>query len=67
MLREYLDEFVIAYLNNIIIYLNMEKKYKEHIKQVLKRLYNENIPITIEKYEFHIKKTDIVGFIIKLK
>ena len=31
----------------------------------MKRLYNKNIPITIEKYKFYIKKTDFIGFIIK--
>ncbi len=55
-----------AYLNNIIIYLNIEKEYKEYIKQVLKRFYDKNIPITMEKCEFYMKKTDFVGFIIKL-
>jgi len=67
VLGEHLDEFVMAYLDNIIIYLNIEEEYKEHVKWVLKRLYNKNIPITVEKYEFYIKKTDFVGFIIKLR
>ena len=56
-----------VYLDNIIVYLNSERKYKKHIKQVLSRLYKENMPITIEKYKFHTKKTNFVGFIIKLK
>ena len=55
-----------AYLNNIIIYLNSKKEHKKHIKQVLKRLYKENMPIIVKKCEFYIKKTDFVGFIIKL-
>jgi len=56
-----------VYLDNIIIYLNTEKEYKEYIKWVLKRLYNKNIPIIIEKYKFHTKKTDFIRFIIKLR
>jgi len=32
MLGEYLNEFIIAYLNNIIIYLESKKEYKEYIK-----------------------------------
>ena len=56
-----------VYLDNIIIYLNSEKEYKEYIKWVLSRLYNKNMPVTIKKYEFHTKKTNFVGFIIKLK
>ena len=67
ILREYLDDFIIAYLNDIIIYLNSEKEYKEYIKQILSRLYKENIPVIIKKCEFHTKKTDFVGFIIKLR
>jgi hypothetical protein len=56
-----------AYLDNIIIYLNSEKEHKEYIKWVLRKLYKENIPITVKKCEFHTKKTDFIGFIIKLK
>ena len=62
-----MDNFVIVYLNDIIIYLNSEKEYKEYIKWVLSRLYKENIPVIIEKCEFYTKKTDFIGFIIKLK
>src|SRR6266702_4594605 len=54
-----------AYLNNIIIYLNIEKEYKKYVKWVLKRLYNENIPITVKKYKFYTKKTNFIKFIIK--
>ena len=54
-----------VYLNNIIIYSNTKKEHKEYIKWVLKRLYDKNIPITVEKCEFYTKKTDFVGFIIK--
>ena len=67
MLGEHLDKFIIAYLDNIIIYSNSKKKYKKYIKWVLKRLYKENMPITVKKYKFYTKKTDFVGFIIKLR
>ena len=56
-----------AYLNNIIIYSDLEEEYKKHVKQVLKTLNKKNIPITIKKCKFHTKKTDFVRFIIELK
>ena len=56
-----------VYLDNIIIYLNSKKEHKEHVEWVLSKLYKENIPVIIKKYKFHTKKTDFVGFIIKLK
>ena len=56
-----------VYLDNIIIYLNSKKEYKEYIKWVLNRLYKENMPVVIKKYKFYTKKTDFVKFIIKLR
>ena len=56
-----------VYLNNIIIYLNSKKEYKEYIKWVLKKLYKKDILVIIKKCKFHTKKTDFIGFIIKLK
>ena len=51
----------------VIRHLNSKKEYKEYIKWVLSRLYKENIPVVIEKCKFHTKKTNFVGFIIKLR
>ena len=56
-----------AYLNNIIIYLNSKQEYKEYIKQVLRKLYKKDMPIIIKKCEFHTRKTNFIGFIIKLR
>jgi len=67
VLGEHLNEFIMAYLNDIIIYSDLEEEYEKHIKWVLERLYNENIPIMIEKCEFYTRKTDFIGFIIKLE
>jgi ribosome-interacting GTPase 1 len=56
-----------AYLNDIIIYLNSVEEHKKHIKWVLKKLYKENMLVAVKKYKFHTRKTDFVGFIIKLR
>jgi aspartate ammonia-lyase len=56
-----------AYLDNIIIYLNSVEEYKEYIKWVLRKLYKKNMPVAVKKCEFYTKKTDFVGFIIKLR
>ena len=67
MLKKHLDEFVIVYLDNIIIYFNSKEEHKKYIKWVLSRLYKENMPITVEKCKFYTKKTNFIEFIIKLK
>ena len=35
MLKEHLDEFIMVYLNNIIIYFKTEKEHYKYIKWVL--------------------------------
>ena len=62
-----MDDFIIVYLDNIIIYLNSKKEHKEYMEWVLSRLYKENMPVVIKKCEFHTKKTNFIGFIIKLE
>jgi hypothetical protein len=56
-----------AYLDNIIIYLNSVEEHKEHIKWVLRKLYKKNILVAVKKCEFYTRKTNFIGFIIKLK
>ena len=45
-----------AYLDNIIIYLNSEEKHKKYIKWVLQRLYNKEILIAIKKMQIPYNK-----------
>ena len=67
MLGEHLDKFIMAYLDNIIIYFNSEKEHFQYIKWVLQRLADKKMLVAIKKYEFYIIKTEFCGFIIKLK
>jgi len=65
VLGEHLDKFIMAYLNNIIIYLDSKEEYRKYVKWVLQRLYNKEILIAIKKCEFYITKINFIGFIIK--
>ena len=67
MLEEYLNKFIITYLDNIIIYFNSKEKHFQYIKQVLQRLADKKMLVAIKKYKFHITKTKFYRFIIKLK
>ena len=67
VLGEHLDEFIIAYLNNIIIYSNSKEEHFKYIKQVLQKLTDKKILVAIKKYKFYITKTEFYKFIIKLK
>ena len=67
MLGEYLDKFIIVYLDNIIIYFNSKEEHFKYIKWVLQRLADKKMLVAIKKYKFHITKTEFCRFIIKLK
>ncbi len=53
ILRQYLDQFVIIYLNNIIIYLKILKEHVSYIFKVLKCLNIKNLHFKLKKCEFH--------------
>ena len=38
VLYDHLNEFVIAYLNDILIYFKNEENHEKHVKKVLRRL-----------------------------
>jgi hypothetical protein len=60
----YLDEFVIAYLNDIIIYNNSKKEHVQHVRKILQRLRETNIQADVDKYEFHIIETKFLEMIM---
>ncbi len=53
ILRQYLNQFVIIYLNDIMIYLNILKEHVNHIFKILKCLNKRNLHLKLKKYEFH--------------
>ena len=67
MLGEHLNKFIIAYLDNIIIYSNSKEEHFQYIKWVLQRLIDEKMLVAIKKYKIYIIKTEFYRFIIKLK
>ena len=63
-LHEYLDIFVVAYLDNILIFSKSESEHIEHIRRVLKKLKGAGILLKPEKYEFHKEELEFLGFIV---
>ncbi len=53
VLRQYLNQFVIAYLNDIMIYLKILKKYVNNIFKVLECLNIKNLHFKLKKCEFY--------------
>jgi Reverse transcriptase (RNA-dependent DNA polymerase) len=52
--RKYLDDFMIAYLNDILIYSKTKEKHIKHVTVILKALEKANIRINSAKSVFHV-------------
>ena len=55
-LREYLDVFATAYLDDIVIYSENEWEHKEHVRKVLSKLKEWNLRLKLKKCSFGVKK-----------
>ena len=63
-LRKYLDIFVIAYLDDILIYSESLKEHVQHVQRIFECLKERNLKLKPEKCEFHKKEVNFLGFII---
>ena len=61
---DYLDNFVTAFINDLIIYSKNETEHEKYIKMVLEWLCAAGLQVSIKKYEFHITWTKYLGFIL---
>jgi len=64
VLSDYLDEFVISYIDDILVYSNNVEEHHEHVKKVLKRLIENNLYVKLEKCEFDVEETTFLGYVI---
>jgi len=64
-LREYLDEFCSAYLDDVLIYTDGSlRQHQDHVRKVLSKLQEAGLQVDIKKCEFEVKTTKYLGFII---
>ena len=62
--REYLDNFVVCYLDDILIYSSNQEEHKHHIRLVLQKLRDVGLYAKLEKYVFHKPQVEFLGYII---
>jgi hypothetical protein len=65
VLREYLDDFVIVYLDDILIFSKTLDEHKKHVHQVLKKLLSANLLVELKKSKFHTQEVDFLGCTIE--
>ena len=64
ILREYLDDFVVTYLDNILIYNKNEKEHTGHVIKVLKILKKTELKINGEKLIFYQTEVEFLRYVL---
>nr|XP_036575130.1 reverse transcriptase domain protein [Colletotrichum truncatum]KAF6781651.1 reverse transcriptase domain protein [Colletotrichum truncatum] len=64
VLREYLDMFVVVYLDDILIFSKTLEDHKKHVHQVLRKLQDAKLLVEPEKSKFHTQEVEFLGFTI---
>jgi len=64
MLREYLNDFVITYLDDILIYSDDLEMHCSHMHKVLKKLNERALYVKKLKSRFETKKIKFLDYVI---
>jgi hypothetical protein len=66
VLQDYLDDFVSAYVDDVLIYSSGSlKDHRKKVGQVLDRLGKAGLQVDIDKCEFETKKVKYLGYVIE--
>jgi hypothetical protein len=61
---EYLDRFVIVFIDDILIYSNSDSDHEEHLRLVLQKLQDNQLYAKYRKFEIWIGEVPFLGHII---
>ena len=64
VLHSFLNKFVVAYFDDILVYSRNEEDYLEHLKLVFEALKKNELYINTKKCTFCIGRISFLGFII---
>ncbi|KAJ9551909.1 hypothetical protein OSB04_015954 [Centaurea solstitialis] len=62
--KPYLDEFVIVFIDDILIYSRTAEEHGEHLRKVLEMLKREQLYAKFSKCEFWLKEVQFLGHIV---
>ncbi|KAJ9542547.1 hypothetical protein OSB04_029053 [Centaurea solstitialis] len=62
--KPYLDEFVIVFIDDILIYSKTAEEHGEHLRKVLEMLKREQLYAKFSKCEFWLKEVQFLGHIV---
>jgi hypothetical protein len=61
---EYMDKFVMVFIDDILIYSKSEAEHEEHLRLVLQKLREHRLYAKLSKCEFWMKQVAFLGHVI---
>ena len=62
--RPYLDQFVVVFIDDILVYSRDEQEHEQHLKIVLQTLREKKLYAKLSKCDFWLKKISFLGHIV---
>jgi hypothetical protein len=59
--REWLDDFMVVYIDDILIYGGSLEEHAEHLRKVFQRLRENKLYAKLEKCKFKVTEVDFLG------
>jgi ribonuclease HI len=61
---EYLDKFVVVFIDDILVYSRNEEEHEEHLRLVLQKLRDNQLYAKLSKCEFWLEEVSFLGHVI---
>src|SRR6266540_2960483 len=61
---EYLDKFVVVFIDDIMIFSKTKEEHEEHLRMVLQKLRDHQLYAKLSKCEFWLKEVSFLGHVI---
>lgn len=63
VLREFLDQGVVVYFNDILIYSSYQAEHQLLVSKVLQQLRVDGLAVALNKFLLNVKVTEFLGYI----
>ena len=64
---EYLNKFVVVFIDDRLVYLKIEEEHEQHLRMVLGKLQEHQLYAKFNKYEFWLHKVGILCHVLTKK
>jgi hypothetical protein len=66
VLMEYMNKFVVVFIDDILVYSRSEEEHEEHLRLALQKLRENRLYAKLIKCEFWMKQVAFVGHVISM-